>query len=121
MLAAPFHSDPSRRPGFTLVEIMVTVALIGLLAAIALPSMVSARARSQANACINNLRIIENASDEFAIDTGKTTGARVRLPRDLTAYIKLNVNGKIPACPAGGVYSDRIIGQLPTCSLGYTV
>ena len=100
---------------------MVTVAIIGLLAAIALPSFLNARARSQANACISNLRMIEDASDEFAIDTGKTTGARVRLTRDLTPYIKLNVVGKIPSCPAGGVYSDRIIGQLPTCSLGYTV
>jgi prepilin-type N-terminal cleavage/methylation domain-containing protein len=121
MSAGIFHCRPSHRRGFTLVEIMVTVAIIGLLAAIALPSFLSARARSQANACINNLRIIENASDEFALETGKTTGARVRLNRDLTPYIKLNVINKIPSCPAGGVYSDRIIGQLPTCSLGYTV
>jgi type II secretory pathway pseudopilin PulG len=100
---------------------MVVVVIIGLLAAIALPSFVYARARSQANACISNLQEIQDATDEFAIENNKTTGQRVRLNRDLTPYIKLNASGKIPTCPAGGTYSDRIIGQLPTCSLGYNV
>ncbi len=63
-----------RRQGFTLVEIMIVVAVIGLLAAIAIPNFVKARATSQANACINNLKKIDDAASQFAIERGKTTG-----------------------------------------------
>ena len=66
--------------GFTLVEIMIVVAIIGLLAAIAIPNFVKARATSQANACINNLRQIESAVQEFALETGKHVGDTITLP-----------------------------------------
>ena len=109
------------RHGFTLVEIMIVVAIIGLLAAIAIPSFVNARARSQANACINNLRMISAACDQFAIEANLTTGAPVSLHLDLTPYIKLNATGNLPACPAGGSYGIESVGQIPVCSLGNTV
>jgi prepilin-type N-terminal cleavage/methylation domain-containing protein len=107
--------------GFTLVEIMIVVAIIGLLAAIAIPNFVSARGRAQANACINNLRQIDAAANQFALEQGRTTGSAINFPGDLTPYIKLNASSSLPPCPAGGTYSDDKVGGLPHCSLGSNV
>jgi len=103
------------------VEIMIVVAIIGLLAAIAIPNFVSARARAQANACINNLKQIDAAANQFAMEQHKKTGVSINFPSDLTPYIKLNAVGSIPPCPAGGTYSDNSVGAVPKCSLGNTV
>ena len=110
-----------RCQAFTLVEIMIVVAIIGLLAAIAVPNFVKARSTSQANACINNLRKIDDAASQFAIEQGKQTGADINYPQDLTPYIALNSAKKIPPCPAGGNYDDDSIGSRPRCSLADNV
>jgi len=112
-----------QKSGFTLVEIMIVVAIIGLLAAIAIPNFVHARARSQATACINNLRQLDSAIQQFALTRGLPSGAVIIFPDDLTPYIKLNSSGSLPECPASGTYVPQLVGNIPSvvCSLGSTV
>ena len=80
-----------RRGGFTLVEIMIVVAIIALQAAIAVPGFLRARKRSQASRIINDLRLIDSAVDQYAIETNKSTGATVRTV-DWTNYLKQGTN-----------------------------
>ena len=76
-----------RRGGFTLVEIMIVVAIIALLAAIAVPGFLRARKRSQAAKILNDLRLIDAAVDQYAIETNKGTGSVVAVV-DWTTYLK---------------------------------
>src|SRR3954453_9718287 len=81
----------SRRSGFTLVEIMIVVAIIALLAAIAVPGFLRARKRSQASRIINDLRLIDSAVDQYAIETSKKSGDPVNIV-DWTNYLKKDTN-----------------------------
>ena len=114
------NADASRKTGFTLVEIMIAIAIIGLIVAIAIPNYVRARAVAQANSCINNLRQIDAAANQFALEQHKRTGQSISYPTDLTPYIKLNANNEIPICPAGGNYICDTIGTAPICDLSDT-
>ena len=80
-----------RRGGFTLVEIMIVVAIIALLAAIAVPGFLRARKRSQASRIINDLRLIDSAVDQYAIETNKKSGDSVAIT-DWTNYLKKGTN-----------------------------
>src|SRR5256885_14626774 len=85
------------KSGFTLVEIMIVVAIIGLLAAIAIPNFVKARTTAQKNACINNLRQIDGAKEQWALETKQKDGAACA-STDVAPHIK---GQKMPECPAG--------------------
>ena len=104
---------------FTLVEIMIVIAIVGLLCAIAIPNLLKAGARSQANACINNLRQIDSAIQQFSVEAGKHQGDTINYPNDLTTYIKLTTKGSIPPCPSSGTYSLNTVGTIPSvvCTL----
>ena len=78
-----------KHAGFTLVEIMIVVAIIALLAAIAVPGFLRARKRSQASRILNDLRMIDSAVDQYAIETNRQTGNTVAVS-DWTNYVKKN-------------------------------
>jgi prepilin-type N-terminal cleavage/methylation domain-containing protein len=104
------------KAGFTLVEIMIVVAIIGLLAAIAIPNFVRARTTSQTNACINNLRQMDGAVQEWALENKKQASDTVALT-DITPYIKLTSANALPGCPAGGTYAVTTVSNTPTCTI----
>ena len=99
--------------GFTLVEIMIVVAIIGLLAAIAIPNFMKAREKAQLNACIANLRQMEGAKTLWALDAGASSSDSVTMANLVSDYIK-----STPTCPAGGTYSlGANVGTTPTCTV----
>ena len=110
----------SRKAAFTLVEIMIVVAIIGLLAAIAIPNFIRARATSQCNACINNLRQIDAGINEWALENGQSNGATVTSPQTVSGYIKLNSASSVPGCPAGGTYTTSTVGATPQIKCGFS-
>ena len=109
-------TNTSRNSGFTLVEIMIVVAIIGLLAAIAIPNFVRARSTSQKNACINNLRQIDGAVQQWALENKAAASADVT-SGNVTPYLGRG-GGAYPTCPAGGTYNVTKCNVAPTCSKG---
>ena len=103
----------SRQSGFTLVEIMIVVAIIGLLAAIAIPNFVKARESAQRNACIANLKQIEGAKQQWAVENkmGSNDTPNTSDLYGANLYIK-----NAPTCPANGNYTIGAVANVATCS-----
>ena len=101
------------RGGFTLVEIMIVVAIIALLAAIAVPGFLRARKRSQATRILNDLRMIDSAVDQYAIETNRATGFVVAVA-DWTSYLKSStVLYNTGADIFGNPYNTQTVDSLP--------
>ncbi len=110
----------NRRGGFTLVEIMIVVAIIALLAAIAVPGFLCARKRAQATKILNDLRMIDAAIDQYAIESNRATGFSVPIT-DWTAYVKkdsiLYHTGASLLGTTYGAQTVDTIPQVPTSDL----
>ena len=103
----------TKRAGFTLVEIMIVVAIIALLAAIAVPGFLRARKRSQASKILNDLRLISGAVDQYAIESSKLSGATVEV-EDWTKYLKKDTNLYTTGADLfGQVYGAQVVDSLP--------
>ena len=102
------------KKGFTLVEIMIVVAIIALLAAIAVPNFVQARNAARSGNCINNLRIVDSAKEQYAIENN-IAGGGACTSDNVSPYLKNNV---MPTCPGTSTaYTINAIGVLPICDL----
>jgi len=102
-----------RRGGFTLVEIMIVVAIIALLAAIAVPGFLRARKRSQASRIINDLRLIDSAVDQYAIENNKSSGFTVPAS-EWTKYLKAGTNLYITGDDIlGNPYGEVKVDSIP--------
>ena len=103
----------NKHGGFTLVEIMIVVAIIALLAAIAVPGFLRARKRSQASKILNDLRMINGAVDQYAIENSKVSTDQVDIP-DWTKYIKKDTNLYLTGQDLfGNDYGPQTVDSIP--------
>lgn len=98
--------------GFTLVELMMVITILGLLASIALPSFANARTTSRTNACINNLRQLTGAKDQWAMENAKNDTDLVVM-NEVLVYMK----GGLPICPSSGTYGFTTVRMNATCTV----
>ena len=103
------------RHGFTLVEIMIVVLIIGILLAIAIPNFIKAREVSRAKSCLENLRSICYAKEQWAVEQKKQT---TDTPVDTDLYGSSGYIRQTPSCPSGGTYTIGDLASFPTCSIG---
>ena len=104
----------SSQSGWTLLEIMIVVSLIGFLAAIAIPNFIHAKSTSNESACINNLRQIDAGAQTWAAENNKQSSDTYTLV-DIQDYFQRD---RIPQCPSGGQYGPTFtVGQSPTCTV----
>jgi prepilin-type N-terminal cleavage/methylation domain-containing protein len=103
-----------QRGGFTLVEIMIVVLIIGVILSIAVPSFIQSRQSARKSSCVGNLKVIETAKEQWAMDNKKNNGD-IAAFTDLvgaTLYIK-----STPSCPTAGTYTINAVGTPPVCNI----
>ena len=101
------------RSGFTLLEIMITVTIIGFLAGLAIPVFMKSRKTTQAGRCVVNMGQIESAKEQWSMETFADIGSPCA-PSDIAIYFKRG----FPECPAQGTYTVNPVGSNATCSVG---
>ena len=112
----------NRKEAFTLVEIMIVIAIVGLLASIAVPNFLRARIQAQQTACINNLRQIDSGKQQWALETRQQSDA-LPTETDVLQYIgRLGASNVV--CPSGGItatfqssYEIGVVSNAPTCKI----
>jgi hypothetical protein len=118
----PIPTAPAKKSGMPTWAIVLIVlgiagvlgiAVIGMLAAIAIPNFVKARNTAQINACINNLRQLDGAKQQWALENKKEM-TDTPTQSEVAAYLK---DGQLPICPAGGTYTINAVGKDPACSV----
>ena len=115
----------TKKRGFTLVEIMIVVAIIGLLAAIAIPNFVRARTSAQTSACIASLRVIDGAKSQWALETHKAN-SDTPVQGDIQPYMGRGTGGSLPTCPNDSAqtfatsYTINNVGTKPACQISAT-
>jgi prepilin-type N-terminal cleavage/methylation domain-containing protein len=105
-----------RSNGFTLVEIMVTVTILGVLSAIVIPNFVNARSGSETKSCISNLRLINAGITQWAFENRVAPSASVTQDM-LQPYVSTSSAGTWPKCPAGGTYTVATAADSATCTV----
>jgi hypothetical protein len=114
--------NKSARPirGF-IIKVALACIFVGFIALVVTPNFTREPCTSPANACINNLRQIDGAKQQWALENGKINGDTVVTENDIKPYLRLDAKGNLPRCPSGGKYVIGKLDEPPTCSLGTNV
>ncbi|MDO8683436.1 MAG: prepilin-type N-terminal cleavage/methylation domain-containing protein [Armatimonadota bacterium] len=112
------RSLKKKNAGFTLIEIMIVVLIIAILLAIAIPNFLRARETSRAKSCMANLRQVETAKEQWAMDERKAATDTPTAANLVTEYMRSATDNTLPTCPSSGTYTIGDMSTRPLCSIG---